>query len=173
MDLLPLFPESYWQKFSEYPVVLQSCDIRAYDVAQKYIDRLRDVLSPWPSTVLYHRGSTALGIVGKGDIEIGVIPPESEWFSMIVFLSQHYAGLGNLDEEYCRCNDEFEGFPIEITLFRGYNARLDQKVLSFLQAHPEWRYEYERVKQEACFSQRAYNQAKDVFFRKLICEIPA
>ncbi|MCD8484739.1 GrpB family protein [Candidatus Woesebacteria bacterium] len=126
MQLLPEFPDRYWLKFSEEPVEIVPYDAQAKTFAAEYEQKLQDLLKEYPVQI-YHRGSTALEIAGKGDIEIGVIPDPEYWFEIIVFLAQQFQGLGNLDEEYARFNDVKDGFDIEIILMRGYTALLDRR----------------------------------------------
>ena len=70
----PPFPDSYWSKFSDDPVVIKPFDPGSKQIAQDYIKKLKALTSHLNVESIYHRGSTALGIAGKGDIEIGLIP---------------------------------------------------------------------------------------------------
>jgi len=172
MKQLPLFPNRYWLKFETKPVIISDYDPRSTNIAKKYIQNISQILTDYPIDAIYHRGSTALQISGKGDIEIGIIPQADYWFDTIVFLSQHFRGLGNLDDDYCRFNDNIDGYDIEIILMKGYTAHLDQKLHEFLSSRPEFLREYEQVKQANAYSQREYNRQKDTFFRKIIALIP-
>lgn len=166
MKQLPKFPDRYWLKFSADPVELKPFDPKSKQIAQTYIKRLEKLTSSFEIQEIYHRGSTGLGISGKGDVEIGLILKEEYWFEVIVCLANQYEGLGNLDEDYCRFNDELDGFEIEIILMRGYTARLDKKIHEYLLAHPDLLKEYEEVKKEYRFSNREYNKNKDKFLEK-------
>lgn len=172
MHQLPPFPDKYWLRFSETPVTVLPFDPKSLTVAQKYIQKLEPLFGPNQVQKIYHRGSTALQIAGKGDIEIGIIPAVDSWYETIVQLSQHYKGIGNLDDDYCRFNDFFVGAEIEIILMRGYTAQLDGKLHQYLRSHLEWLTQYEEVKRQNAFSKREYNRQKDLFFRQVIEEIP-
>jgi len=172
MQQLPPFPDRYWLKFSNEPVEIAPFNPRSEKVAEEYIYRLQTILVKFPVNDIYHRGSTALKIAGKGDIEIGVIPDENYWFEVIVDLSQHFHGLGNLDEEYARFNDRVDDFDIEVILMRGHTAKLDKKLHTFLLANTSLLNEYKQIKQDYCNSQREYNRQKDQFFRRVIERIP-
>jgi len=172
MKQLPPFSDRYWLKFSNDPVIIKPFDPLAVQVAQEYIQKLTVILGAFSPIEMYHRGSTALKIAGKGDVEIGVLPNDDYWFEVLVRLSQYYKGLGNLDEEYARFNDQVGGFDIEIILMRRYTAELDKKLHGFLRANSELLDEYERIKRNYCHSQREYNLQKDSFFRRVINEIP-
>lgn len=172
MKQLPAFPDDYWQKFSEEPVTILPFDPRSPSVAKKYLLKLNSILNNFPTITLYHRGSTSLGIAGKTEIEVGVLPGEDNWYQVIVYLSQQYKGLGNLDDEYCRFNDHFEGFQIEIILLRGYSAKLDLALHEYMSNNQQVLKEYEQLKHNSCHSKRVYYQNKDQFFRKVIERIP-
>lgn len=168
----PPFPDRYWLKFSHQPVTIEPFNPYATQVAQQYQEQLQQLLEDIPILHIYHRGSTALQIAGKGDIEIGVIPQDDFWFDAIIHLTNHFSGLGNLDDEYARFNDQLDGFDIEIILMRGYTATLDKALHKYLRMNPALLKEYEQLKQTHCHSQREYNQHKDQFFRRVTQLIP-
>jgi len=172
MKQLPKFPDKYWLKFSDDPVKIIPFNTNSKKIARKYIEQLKKLTSSLSISAIYHRGSTALGISGKGDIEIGLIPKKNCWFETIILLTNHYKGIGNLDNDYCRFNDIFDGFDIEIILMRGYSAFLDKKIIKYLLANPELLKEYESVKKKYSFSKKEYNRHKDKFFRKVTKIIP-
>jgi len=109
MKQLPLFPNRYWLKFETKPVIISDYDPRSTNIAKKYIQNISQILTDYPIDAIYHRGSTALQISGKGDIEIGIIPQADYWFDTIVFLSQHFRSLRNLDDDSGGFNDNVDG----------------------------------------------------------------
>lgn len=171
MKLPPTFPDKYWQKFSHTPVEVRPHDPQSLIVTHKYIKTLKSITKDLPIEMIYHRGSTAWGIAGKGDIEIGLIPDHNCWFEVVVVLSQHYRGLGNLDEEYARFNDNFQGFEIETILMRGYTLTLDIALHEYMPKHPDVLAEYEQIKLKYTHSTREYNFQKDQFFRQIIPQL--
>lgn len=172
MKQLPKFSENYWLKFSNDPVDIKPFDPKSIQIAKDYIHHLQIILKDFPIEHIYHRGSTYLSISGKGDIEIGIIPKASHWFQTIITLANHYQAIGNLDKDYCRFNDRFQKFDIEIILLRGYPAMLDRKLHNFLLEHTKLLTEYGNIKRKYSFSKRQYNINKDMFFRKVIKMIP-
>lgn len=168
------FPETYWQQMSNNPVELFPFDPQSRVIASKYQKKLAAVLQENSLSVnlqVYHRGSSSWGILGKGDIEIGIIPDPVDWFPLIISFSQYYKGLGNLDDEYCRFNDVFAGYEIEIILMKGKTAEIDLTLHEAMQHSEKLRLEYAAVKQKFAYSEREYNRAKDRFFRKVIVEL--
>lgn len=172
MKQLPKFPENYWLKFSNDPVDIKTFDPKSTQIAKDYIHQLQILLKDLSIEHIYHRGSTYLGVAGKGDIEIGITPKANHWFQSIVTLANHYQAIGNLDQDYCRFNDHFQKSDIEIILLKGYSAEVDRKLHKFLLEHPQLLIEYSNIKGKYSFSKRQYYINKDRFFRKVIKMIP-
>lgn len=172
MKQLPEFPERYWEKFDEEPVEIKAYDPESKAVAEAYVQKLERLLEDQEIVDIYHRGSSAWEVVGKGDVEIGVIPGDDRWFETVVKLANHYGEIGNVDEDYARFNDKSEGFGIEVILMRGYTAKLDKKLQGYMTSHPKLLKEYVRVKKKYRYSKREYQRQKDRFFRRVIDTIP-
>ena len=64
------------------------------------------------------------------------------------------------------------GTEIEIILMKGYEAKVDRKILEYLITHPGLLKEYEQLKYQYCSSKKEYMIQKDKFFRKVIKMIP-
>ena len=109
---LPKFPQEYFSKFKDKKVVLVPFDPKAKSLAQQYIKILRSLLTDFDLEIL-HRGSTAMGIAGKGEIEIGVYPREEDWEKVIKILAGRYGKIENLETDYARFNDMYQGTEIE------------------------------------------------------------
>lgn len=172
MKQLPSFSEAYFNKFSTKPVVLKSYDPQSPIIAHEYITQLKKLLQQFPKVEIVHRGSTLFGILGKGDIEMGLYIPEDQWFDVLILLINYYKEIGNLEKDYARFNDEYKGYEIEVILFTGYNALVDKRVTEYMKNNTDLLKKYEYVKRKYAYSKREYQIQKDKFFRKVIEDIP-
>lgn len=164
-------PDGYYERFSTKPVAVMPFDERAPAVAAAYGEGLARILRDADVTIL-HRGSTALGIAGKGDIEFGVYPAAEDWDRVIARLQAIYGPPGSLETDFARFNHESDGFQIEIILLRDDAARLDRALHSYLRNHPALLLEYEAVKRRSSYSRREYQRQKDAFLRMVVAMIP-
>ena len=80
--------------------------------------------------------------------------------------------VGNLEGEYARFNDTFDGFEVEVILMSGYGAVVDKKLNEYLKSKPELLKDYEEVKKKFALSKREYMVQKDKFLREVIYQIP-
>ena len=171
MKDLPESPADYFDKFDTDPVSIKPFDPRSKTIAAKYLVKLRDLFIGLDAE-LSPRGSTVFGIAGKGDIEIGVYPSEETWAEVLQRLEGVYGGAGNNEETYVRFNDASGDYEIEIIVLRGYAAKVDKQLATYLKEHPELLKEYEDVKKKYAYSKREYQRAKDRFLRSVVRMIP-
>lgn len=160
-------PRTYFQKYSDNPVKIIPFNPRSQISTKEYIKRLNSLLSKFKVDILL-RGSTAFGIAGKGEIEIGVYPLEKDWEEIINILKNNFGAVNNLEENYARFNDKFEGFEIEIILLKGYDAVVDKKLTEYMKNSPEVLKRYEELKNKYSYSKRDYMLQKNKFFEELI-----
>ena len=168
---MPPMPDSYFEKFSTNPVSVKPFDPKSKLIAKEYIVLLRNFLKGYRVEIL-HRGSTAFGISGKGDVEIGIYPSETDWQSVIETLKNYFGELGNIEDDYARFNTEEDGYEIEIILQKGEAAKVDVALTNYFMIHPELLNEYEGVKKKYAYSKREYQIQKDKFLRKVVETIP-
>lgn len=160
-------PEGYFEKYSDKPVKLVPFNPKAKDTASIYINRLKAWLSGFDTEIL-HRGSTAFGITGKGEIEIGIYPKDRDWDKVIAVLRSYLGEVSSLEENHARLNDDFEGFEIEIILMKGYDAEVDKKLTGYLINSPETLKGYEALKRKYSYSKREYMIQKNKFLGKIV-----
>ncbi|PIZ43238.1 hypothetical protein COY33_01875 [candidate division WWE3 bacterium CG_4_10_14_0_2_um_filter_42_7] len=168
---LPEFKKEYFEKFSTKQVLIKPYDPKSKVIAQEYVNKLKSLLEGFDFEIA-HRGSTAFGISGKGDIEIGVYPAENCWYQLLEKLINHYKSVGCLENNYARFNDVYDNFEIEVILMKGHEAIVDKKIARYLKEHPPLLKKYEKLKVESSFSKRNYQIQKDLFFRKNAKQIP-
>jgi hypothetical protein len=161
---LEIPPEEYFERFDTKPVDIKPFNPKARDVAEEYIQNLREIIQ---IKDILLRGSTAFEIWGKGDIEIGIYPNDKQWFEILKSLINHYKGIGNLEKDYARFNEKYQGFEIEIILMRGVDARIDKKQLEFMKNNRDIAKEYESIKREFAYSRREYERKKKEFLCKV------
>lgn len=168
---LPLLPDSYFNKFSTRPVVIKPFDPKSKVIAEKYINLLNKLFGVYEVRIL-HRGSTAYGIAGKGDIEVGVYPKEEDWSGVIDILKNEFGEAGNIEDDYARFNTISDGFDIEIIIQKGRAAQTDIARNQYLLEHKEILREYEDLKKKYSYSKREYQLQKYKFLRKVVGSIP-
>jgi GrpB-like predicted nucleotidyltransferase (UPF0157 family) len=171
MKALPESPEEYFEKFDTCPVSVAPFDPRSTRIAVEYLNRLRALLEGL-DVELTHRGSTAFGIAGKGDVELGVFPSVGAWEAVLKRLLNIYGPPGNSEEDYVRFNDVIDDHEIEIIVLRGYQAEVDKRLTGYLLGHPQLLKEYENVKRMYSYSKREYQKTKDAFLRSVVEMIP-
>ena len=160
-------PNEYFNKFSDKPVNIKPFDPASRKIAREYIQTLRKLLENF-NLELIHRGSTAFGIAGKGDIEIGIYPKQSDWDRVLEKLTQKYGQAGNLEENYARFNDTFKKREIEIIVMKGHEAKVDKKLTRYLISHPDLLKQYEELKHQYAFSKREYMIQKNRFLTRVV-----
>jgi hypothetical protein len=171
MKGLPESPPEYFNKFDTTPVSIRPFNPRSKVIADEYLDKLR-YLFEGLNTELAHRGSTAFGIAGKGDIELGVYPSTQVWGEVLERLKVFYGLPGNVEENYVRFNDTIDGYEIEIIVLREHEAEVDKRLTKYLMENTDLLKEYEDVKMRFAFSKKEYQKAKDRFLRTVVEMIP-
>lgn len=164
-------PISYFNKFKDKPVHIKPFDPSLVIIAQKYIKKLKKILFAFNPQIV-HRGSTAFGIAGKNEIELGVYPKPKDWQKIIDFPTEYFGQVNNIEKNYARFNDIYNDTEIEIILMKGYDATVDKKLFSYLVSHPDLLKKYEKLKYKYCYSKKDYMIQKDKFFRNVIKDIP-
>jgi hypothetical protein len=167
---LPQIPKEYFDKFKDKKVNITSWDPKSKNVALRYVSKLKHILKDVNAEII-HKGSTAYQIAGKGEIEIGVYPNEADWEETMKLLEENIGEVNNLENNYARFNDNYEGFEIEVILMKGYDAVVDKKLTEFLMNSKQLLEEYKKLKYKYSYSKKDYMIAKDKFFRKVISKI--
>lgn len=162
--------ENYFLKFRESPVKIRPYNPKSKTAAEEYIKFLHQIIGE--EILIRHRGSTAYGIAGKKEIEVGIYPTEAEWQNVIAKIKNKLVEPGNSEEDYVRFNDTFEEFPVEIILLKGEVARIDLAKTDYLLNHPELLKQYEDIKMKYSYSKREYERQKAKFLDQVTEMIP-
>lgn len=166
----PLPPADY-SRYQTKPVPHEPWNPYTKTIASKMVEEIRSQLEGLEFEI-FHMGSTALAIAGKNEVELYVYPAPPAWAEVRLRLTTAYGEPGHTSEDFIRFNSELEGFEIEIMQMRGYIGRLNKAVHRFLAEHPELCQEYVEVKRRYCFLKQEYQRHKDLFFEKIIRQIP-
>ena len=164
-------PNGYFTKYATTPVSILPFNPKSRITAERYIEKLAFLLTKFSADISL-RGSTLYGIAGKGEIEIGIYPPEKKWKEIIDMLKIHFGKIGTLEKNYARFNDVFDGFEIEVILLRGHDAFVDKKLTEYILHSPKILREYEKLKRKFSYSKREYMIRKNSFFEKIISTLP-
>jgi GrpB-like predicted nucleotidyltransferase (UPF0157 family) len=167
------FTEEYFLKYRETPVKLKPYSSKQEKIAKIYLKRIGDLLNNF-DIKLMTRGSTAFKILGKGEVEVGVYPKDSDWLEVVKVLSKEFGEPETVEENYIRFNEIYKESEkeVEIILLKGREAEVDIKLHKYLIENPNLLEEYEEVKKKYCFSKREYQRQKNIFLNKVIGEIP-
>lgn len=171
MKGLNKFSDEYFLKYKEKPVKLKSYNPRQQIVADYYLSKLQNIFKD-QKVKLMVRGSTAYKIMGKGEVEVGIYPQERDWNITKELLTVAFGEPENIEEDYMRFNDEYEGIEVEIIVLMGHEADVDIKLHKFLISHRKLLKLYEQIKRKYCFSKREYQRQKNIFLSEIIESIP-
>ena len=168
--------QAWLNKLSDTDAVrIAPYDPRAREVFQQQAAALREVLGA--EAVILHKGASAWGISGKGDVDI-YIPVAAEQFDATV--EQLKPLLGEPASRYPlrRVRWRRLAHDIEVEIFvANQSAAFYQDSLLFwghVETHPATLAAYEQVKAEAAgLSTRAYYTRKAIFITKIVQSIRA
>jgi len=165
------FNDDYFLRYSEKPVKLKPYNPKQTEIANKYLIEIKRILGNRDAKLII-RGSTAFKIQGKGDIEVGVYPHNTDWEQTVSLLTDVYGQPMNIEEDYVRFNQIYDGFDVEIILLKSHEAEVDLALTEYLLRNPAILKQYEKVKQKYAFSKREYQIQKNIFLSNIISQIP-
>ncbi len=161
-----IFTEKDILRIPEDPVYLKPFDPKQKQVAQRYKKKLDRILAPF-GLKTYIKGSTALEIEGKGDIDLRIFVPDNKWLIVIKNLINYFRRVETLKEEYVRFIDFYQDMEVEVGLVRGKRAKIENRISTFLKTHPKIIEKYVELKRKYAHSQREYIRQKDKFFQTI------
>lgn len=167
MTIIKRFPPEHFLKYKEKPVKLKPFSQKQEAVAKIYLKRLDKLLKEFDLKLMI-RGSTSFRILGKGDVEIGVYPKETDWNIVVRRLKKEFGNPGNVEEDYVRFNDVYEEIDVEIIMQKGEEATQDIKLHKYLMEHANLLKEYESLKKRYAFSKREYQIQKNKFLSEIV-----
>lgn len=167
---VPKSSKKYFEQFRTSPLKLLPYDANALTVADKHIQILKGVLID-TKTEIVHRGSTSLGISGKGDIDVAIYATPAEWLKARNILISHFGNPDAFGDEFAAFNLSDGNYKIEISLMKGRQRIVSKALTNFLLQHPQIVKDYEELKQKYCYSKREYLIQRDKFFREIIKKI--
>ncbi len=156
---LDLIPESN--------IELREFDPEYKKISDEYIATLSRLLK-WSRSQIRVRGSTAFEIMGKGDIDICIFPPDKNWYFVVKQLMNYYEHIIGLEEEYASFDDIYKGVNIEIVVLRNYAAKVEKALFHAIKKDNKLIKKYILLKKKYAFSRRKYLEAKNAFFSSII-----
>ncbi len=160
------YPESYFEKLSNDPIVLKPFDPESKRSAKAYGTQLDTLLSQF-SVHAELFGSTDLEIAGKGEWEFGIWLDDQQWFPVLVVLVNHFGSIHFLSDDLAVFTCVFGGTDIEIIPMRGEAAARNQALMSYWRNNPEAVIAYQAGKIAHAYSKREYYRWKN----QHICDI--
>ena len=157
----------YFGRYGNEPVKIKPFDPVSKMIARHFLERLSPMLSGL-KVELAHRGSTYFGIVGKGEIEVGVYPAARELIRVVDRLEKYFGPPGNREREYARFNTQFENRKIEIIVMGVVTGQEDRLIHEFLPTRPDLLKEYELLKRKYSSNRQDYLYQKHCFFYRVL-----
>ena len=161
--------EDPFARFSEVPVRIVPYDPASLALYEAYSERLRDLIGT--DACIELRGSTALGLPGKGELDINIIADGAEAFGQVrEILIEAYGPPGSDEADFLRFNDRAGDTEIEILVKvrDSEGERAERAFMDYLKAHPEACGRYVEIKRKYAFSRREYYRQKDRFYREIL-----
>jgi hypothetical protein len=156
-------PEHYFAQIPTTPLQLHPFDPNSKQAALEYGKQLSKLLEQFGVRAELH-GSTELEIAGKGEWEFALWLNDQNWYTVIVFLVNHFNGIYTLDDEFAL----FTEGETEIIAMRGEVALRNQALMHHWRTNPHTRAEYERGKLENTHSKQAYYRFKDAYINAIL-----
>ena len=163
--------EKYARTLSDTQTVhIKPFDALARDTAEELITEIKNVL---PDTKIIYLGSSALGIAGENDIDLGIISTSPTEDSKK--LCEIFGPELKYDEKRRMTRWEFarNDFKVELFLTDAVSSELQEQIETqkLLMSRDDLRAEYEKIKQAADgVSIREYTKRKMEFFNKILNE---
>ena len=148
------------------PVKIKPFVPETKQIAQKYKKKLDRLLSGFNLEARIH-GSVAFEIAGKGEIDFRIFVPTKRWLEIVKYFINYYRRVENLEDEYVRFVDFFDGLEIEVVLVRGYTALHEKRLSKYFKNHSEARNKYEEIKRKYAYSRREYIHQKYKFLKSI------
>ena len=167
MKGIPRFPKRYFERYRTSPLELKPYLSRQKEIGTKIVNEIINIVDD-PKTEIVLRGSTLYKISGKGDIDIGIYATPKRWQMGLDKLLAFYGEARVIEKTFAAFNLECNGFPIEISLMKGHQIKVDKALTTYLLNNPKSLAEYENLKKQYCFSKREYLIQRDKFFRSII-----
>ncbi len=141
-------------------------------IFQTYKKQLQTVLDPYQS--IQHRGASAMGISGKGDIDI-YIPLEPQLFNQtVIAIEGLYGKPGSVYPlKRARWTLDHQGVEVEIFVINQQDESWTTSVIfeDYLVTHPHSLHEYAKLKERlAGQSTRSYYRAKTEFINSILSQ---
>ena len=169
-DVEPLSQE-FFDNLKEKPVKVQAYNPKSAIIADEYIALLKNLLSSYSNIQFLHRGSTALEIAGKGDVEIGICPEEKDWESIFDILHKRFGEPHLKEPDFILFNDRKDAFEIELAMMKGFVAVREKALLTYLKGHKALCKQYEDLKYKYAYSKKQYAIEKEKFLREVVKQI--
>lgn len=164
---IPEKPQGYFEQFRTTPLELKEFDPQTREIANKHIKRIKKVLDTQLVEPI-HRGSTAFGILGKGDIDVAVYTETESFENAHSVLQSLYGEPHATGETFASFYEKDLGYDVEISLMKGLEAEIDKALTQLLLGNQELLDQYVELKIKYCYSKREYLIQRDMFFRNII-----
>ncbi len=118
-----------------------------------------------------HRGASALGIAGKGEVDFYVRVAKKDFDLCLKKLTKFFGSPDKLEKLRARFNRTYTGIEFEIILI--YKNHIDEITgrlfFNYLKEHPKELRKYEELKKKyAKVSEKEYYIQKDKFIRRIL-----
>jgi len=161
--------KKWFLKFSPTkPVKIIPHNPKILDLVKEFTKILRKTVG---DVEIQHRGATALGISGEGEVDLYIMVSPKKWLELLKPLENKFGKPGSIDHEWARFNHIYKGTEFEIMLVHKHcRDNVENRVFfNYLKSHTKARKDYEKLKAKyAKVSKREYQLQKDTFVKKIM-----
>jgi GrpB-like predicted nucleotidyltransferase (UPF0157 family) len=163
-------PKEWFLKFSSTkPVKIIPYNPKILDLVKEFTKILRKTVGK--DVEIQHRGATALGISGEGEVDLYIMVSPKKWLKLLKPLENKFGKPGSIDHEWARFNHTYKGTEFEIMLVhKNCQDNVENRIFfNYLESHTKARKDYEKLKAKyAKVSKREYRLQKDKFVKKIM-----
>jgi hypothetical protein len=160
-------PKEDIERLTNQPIDIKPFDSMSKQRANIYCELLNQKLAPFGAAAELF-GSVELEIATKGEWEFAIYLTDEQWFSVLIYLINHFGAIHSLMDDFAVFTDVSQGTDIEVIPMRGDSAKRNQAIMKYWRDNQAALKEYERGKLQHAFSKREYYRWKDEYIARLV-----
>ena len=161
---------SWFMKFSPTkPVKIVPYNPKILVIVNEFTKLLRKTIGN--NVTIEHRGATALGISGVGEVDLYIMVSPKKWKKILSKLEKKFGKPGSLDHEWARFNQVYKNIEFEIMLVHeNCKDNIENQIFfNHLKSNKKDLERYEQLKVKySRVSEREYYLQKDKFIKRIL-----
>ena len=164
------FERKYFDSFRDTPLKLVPFLPIQKEIARMWVEKIENHMKGIDVKVC-HRGSTLFEICGKGDIDVAVYTSTIDYEISKKRLILLFGSPRVEDRRFSVFYLIDQDYEVEISLMKGYEAKVDQGLTKELMSRPDLVKKYEQLKVKYAYSKREYLYQRSKFFKIILKSI--